>query len=728
MQAKNAIRTVLFGLGFLSIGTQIYLLRVFLTVSGGNEMILGAALASWMLLTGAGAFLGRFSHFINRRTGFLVTLMMIAGLLPTLSVFILEIMKTWMAPSGSMANLWMIMTAAVGIQLPFCLLNGFIFSCMSGFSADISPASAYSWESMGSMASGALVNLVFLWILGPYQGLALLTVSWFMIVLIFTYSFATKTCFYLGLIFSLSVSIALLTIGFQSISEKLLYRDQQVISNMGTPYGQVVVTRNQGQMNYYENGLLLFSGGNEISNEENVHLAMVQRERPQNVLLISGGYSGTINEILKYKPYVIDYVEMNPSLIGIASKYTKQLHHQAVRVHETDARKFIRKSPQMYDVVLVNLPGPSTLQLNRYYTMDFLIEIKKTMKPGGVIAYSLPTGSDYISREAGLMNATLLATLQQHFSQTLIIPVERNYFLASDSALDIDIPKLIQQRAIPTVYVNQYYMDVRQLRERSGYVTSAVNTTMYPHPVRVPPPCQGGATPMGFRNSDFNPVATFYQNLWWLGIFSVNPVMIVCILAVVLMVVIASLNSVSAGLFTGGFTLASTEILLIFGLQVLYGYVYQVIGLIIMVFMLGLALGAALDFKTFRTSPVGSYFLLQASLAVYSILLPVLLMWLGSGQINEGCAVASVVVFAFLAAVIVGMEYRMASILVKGPPGDAVSRNYSADLFGSGMGAFIVTLVLFPLAGILYTGFFLAVLNMISGLILFIRPRKIVSL
>jgi len=49
--------------------------------------------------------------------------------------------------------------------------------------------------------------------------------------------------------------------------------------------------------------MLLFSTGNEISNEENVHYAMVQHPNPENILLISGGFSGTIAEIMKYNQF-----------------------------------------------------------------------------------------------------------------------------------------------------------------------------------------------------------------------------------------------------------------------------------------------------------------------------------------------------------------------------------------------------------------------------------------
>lgn len=724
---------MLFGLGFISIGAQIFLLREFFIVFNGNELVFGIVFSLWLMFTGAGAYLARFIKDPGRNIVFAVFLLVLNGSLPSILIIGLDWLKVQMIPTGSMAGLWMVIVMATAVQLPFCLLNGFLFSFLSTISPGNALAGAYSWESAGSMASGALVNLVFLWIFDSYLSLLLLSAAYFIALLFFTYRMIRRNHFYLVTVCSLSLLGTLFYFDLPAFSERNLFNGQQVISNMGTPYGQVVVTKNQNQMNFYENGLLLFSSGNEISNEENVHPAMVQREMPRHVLLISGGYSGTLDEIMKYKPERVDYVEMNPSLIRIASKYTGQLRYPSVRVHEMDARKFIRSTTQMYDVILVNLPAPSTLQLNRYYTLDFLVEIDRILKPGGVLSYSLPTGSDYVGKEASQLNAVLYHTLNQIFDDVLVVPLERNYFMASGSPLNIDIPALIQERGIPTVYVNQYYLDAGQLRERSSYVTARIVNTLAEsnHPI---PPRSGRVlaspdhTSKRFINRDFYPVAIFYQNLWWLGYFSVNPLVILGIGSLILLLALATLNARSISLFTGGFTLASSEIILVFGLQVIYGFVFQVIGLIIMVFMGGLALGAGVKIKILQTRPSASLFFLQVGLANCSIVLPILLLWLGAREINAIIVQGILFAFAFFAAFVVGQEYRLVAALVKTSPWATVSRNYSADLFGSGIGAFFVTMILFPYLGILWTGVFLAFLNMLSAAIPFLLPRKSISL
>jgi len=53
---------VIFTLGLITISTQIVLLREFLSIFYGNELVVGMILTNWMLLTGLGAYIGRISE------------------------------------------------------------------------------------------------------------------------------------------------------------------------------------------------------------------------------------------------------------------------------------------------------------------------------------------------------------------------------------------------------------------------------------------------------------------------------------------------------------------------------------------------------------------------------------------------------------------------------------------------------------------------------------------
>ena len=713
MKHKVAIRVALFALGFISIATQIYLIREFLSVFYGNELVFGVSLANWMLLTGFGAWLGRFATRIKGKISFGVFLFLLLSLLPTLMILKLDFFRVMVFPYGSMISLWQTIYATFLIQLPFCLINGYLFTSLSFFLATggswTKIPGAYAMESLGSMISGILVNFVLLWLFAPFSGILFITLVFLLLVCVCSWLSFRPVYSISVILVSVGIMTGLFLVDFQSVSEKLLYKGQRILANENTPYGQVVITGNEGQLNFFENGILLFSSGNLIRNEESVHIAMVQHAHPERVLLVSGGISGTIEEILKYHPGQIDYVELNPSLVTLSRKFIRENKHPGIRTHITDARKFIKEAKDPYDVVLINLPEPSSLQINRFYTVEFFRELKRKLNPGAVISVSLPTTSNYVSEQAGKLNSSLYLTLGDVFLNVRIIPLERNYFLASDARLDIDIPGLIRKKSIPTTYVNDSYLDNRQIMERSSYVMKNISAEVG-------------------LNHDFRPVAFIYQLDFWLSHFESNIWILAIILAVTGFLILATLKPVSAGIFTGGFTGASMEVILVLSLQIIFGYLFQIVGVIIMLFMLGLTVGSGMTKRLLRNPKLKHYLRLQVLLAIFSLLIPLFLFWISSSDLPGWFIQIQVGIFTFIISFIVGMEYRMASCLSTTNLIKGITGNYSADLFGSAFGALIVTVFLLPLMGFIYTGIVLALLNALSAVILFLRRKKIVPL
>jgi len=55
-------------LGISSIAVQLIVLREFLNVFYGNELVFGIILGSWFLLTGLGSYLGRYVRKLVNKT------------------------------------------------------------------------------------------------------------------------------------------------------------------------------------------------------------------------------------------------------------------------------------------------------------------------------------------------------------------------------------------------------------------------------------------------------------------------------------------------------------------------------------------------------------------------------------------------------------------------------------------------------------------------------------
>jgi spermidine synthase len=257
------------------------------------------------------------------------------------------------------------------------------------------------------------------------------------------------------------------------------------------------------QLNIYDNGKLLFSTDNQIANEEAVHFAMAQHPGPRNVLLVSGGISGITGEILKYSVDRVDYVEINPLIFTLGQKYTSSLEDPRIYPIRQDARMFLKKTGPLYDVVLINLPEPSTAQLNRFYTVEFLYQVKDRMNNGGIIALNMPSTVNYLSDEALMLNSVIYNTCQEVFAKVLIIPGQRNYYLASDKPLTINVAQLIENKNIKNDYLNLNYIDTLSLQERSDYLIEHLDLN-------------------AFTNKDFKPVSYFYYLGYWLSQFNLG--------------------------------------------------------------------------------------------------------------------------------------------------------------------------------------------------------------
>ncbi len=705
MHTRTAIHVAFFSLGFLSISTQIYLIREFLNVSQGNEMIMGIVLSMWMLLTGFGAYSVK---FLNQKWfSFRISLLFLIALsaLPSIMLIALDLIKAGFFPYGKVINLWEMIILSVIILFPFCYINGFLFSVLSKQITKTHLVTGFSIESAGSMVAGVLVNFIFLWISDTWLSITILTTLAFILILIYTFLLNNRLHLILVIVFSI-VFVGLISFfDYQMFSGSTRYPNQHILVNRGTPYGQVVITAQQAQLNLYENGVLLCSSNNEILNEEKVHFAMIQHPDPRNILQISGGFSGSIAEILKYRPENVDYVELNSALIRIASLFSNVFQDDRVHIYNADARRFIRETKRKYDVVLIDLPAPSTLQLNRFYTDEFFSALKMKLYPGAVVSLSLPTGSIYISPQAVKLNSSLYHTLKNNFKQVMIVPADRNYFLGSDSLLRINIPHLILEKEISTVFVNPFYLDENDLSDRSDFMHSKISSTVS-------------------INHDFHPVTMVYQQLWSFRIISENKGIMIILSLFIILVMLISLNPVSAGLFAGGFTLASIEVILIFSFQVLFGYIFQVIGVIIMLFMLGLAAGSRISVSFFRNHLLRSYLILQIITSIIALMVPVLLVWFQISMISDLFVQLTVALTAFIISFIVGMEYGLAAGLTRSSTEITVASNYSADLFGAAAGAFLVTALLYPLLGMVQTGLVLFLLNVLCAMNLFFRRRK----
>ncbi|MCX6243730.1 MAG: hypothetical protein NTU98_03415 [Bacteroidetes bacterium] len=705
---EHSVRISLFTLGFSSLFTQVLLLRECFTLLNGNELVIGIILANWVLLTGAGAYLGRFFGKMKVKIPFLLFLQFIFSLLPLLMILKLDLWKALSIPVGSMPGLTTIIGSTFLIQLPFCLLNGFLFIAfvhqLSELSGKNASARSYSIESVGGMVAGLVVNVLIFNAISPFACLHILLVLNLVVCILTSLSSGIRPVRFIMIPVCIVFMIVPFFTDLETQTLNNLYPGQKIISHRPTPYGNVDITMNAGQLNYYENGLLLFSSGNEIFNEEAVHFAMVQHPHADKVLLVSGGISGTVGEILKYHPVLVDYIELDPELIRTGKRYSKMLDNPVIRITEGDARRFIRTAKEKYDMALISLPEPSTLLLNRYYTLEFLKELKPVLNAGAVISIALPSTADYVSTTALKTNSILYQTLHKVFANVLILPEQKNYFLASDSPLSSEISTLTAKHGISNKFVNAFYLDENSLKDRSEYVMSQLDRN-------------------SDANTDFRPMAFFMQIRYWISMFRWNMLVYGIVILAAVLLILLSLNRISLGLFTGGFTASSVEMLILFSFQIIYGYLFLATGIVITLFMAGLAAGAWSYRKIYPVSSINNYIYIQIALALFSLGFPFIILAMNLPGIPVFFVQIVFILLTLIISFITGLMFSMASVINAKNVTTTTAFNYSADLFGSALGAIVTTIVLLPLLGLVVTCLILVAVNLFSAGFLYVRMK-----
>jgi spermidine synthase len=199
--------------------------------------------------------------------------------------------------------------------------------------------------------------------------------------------------------------------------EQRKYRDQ-VIHQEQTRYQRVVMTRAQGHHWLYLDGHTQFSSFDEERyHEPLVHPAMLVSAARRRVLMLGGGDGLALREVLKH-PEVSDVtlvdIDQAMTTLGQTHEVLVTLNRGAfadprVSVVNQDGYRYLRDADRRFwDVILVDLPDPRTIDLARLYGREFYHLAYEHLSPGGVIATQAT--SPFFTRRAFLsVSATMAA-------------------------------------------------------------------------------------------------------------------------------------------------------------------------------------------------------------------------------------------------------------------------------------------------------------------------------
>lgn len=747
-------------MGFTFVNAQILLIRELLVIFQGNELTIGVILGNWLLLEALGSgFLGRIAERTRKTVeGFALLQILLAVILP-LSILLARTLRSLVGiAAGEAMGILATVFYSLLILAPISLCDGaeFTFGCKAhwSFSGEQEPSlgKVYLYEALGAMVGGICFTYLFVLHLNSYQialivgGLNLISASLLVTIRPSEGARPPISLFRGNLLLKGMASVLLVLILYglfspiaQSIHMNSLrrqWRGLELVENRNSIYGNIAVVKRDEQLTFFENGLPIASVPvSDITYaEELVHIGLLSHPSPKRILLVGGGIGGPISEILKHSPHLIDYVELDPLLIDMFKTHSAaariDLSDSRVRIRTMDGRFFLRKTDEKYDVIILNLPPPSSLLLNRFYTLEALRLVHSRLDDKGLVIVTMPGSLTYLSEELINLNGCLLVTLKEVFSHVRLIPGDVNIFLSSPSPFDNLTPAVLEvrmnRRQLSTKLITfahlRYKLDRRRERWALRYLEEALGTR---------------------PNHDFRPSAVFYQlalwnakfypglrdlfnripqwNIWWIwfplllafvGFFLIrrrwgNPINF----------------SLSFAILSTGFTGMALDIIFILAFQSIYGYIYHWIGLLMAIFMVGLASGSFSmthylnrihrDLRVFLGLEIGLIFL--------ALLAPILLV-----TIREWVQ-PLILILSWISGYLVGAEFPLAGkmCLEKDEKlGHAAGRLYGLDLTGAWAGAIGVGIFLVPSLGVFQTCLLILTLKGVSFICLWLSSHR----
>lgn len=715
--------------GIADIMAQLTLMRELLNVFAGNELVFGVILGNWLVLTGAGAYLARLSRRLRRPLSLLIAGQVVVAVAPVASVYALRVLHNVVFIRGAELGLTEAAVSSFVLLLPYCIVGGGLhtLACtlLSKRRDAHGIAGVYFLDSIGGVIGGLLFTFVLVFLLGHF-GILYVSAAVNLTLAVAVAAVAGRRIA-AGVTAAVGVALAVLVavVDLDAVSLKAQYAGWRIVYHGNSPYGSLLVTESAGQHNFISSGLTLFTTDDVEQAEETVHYGMAQRPAARDVLLIGGGVSGTIAEILKYPVRRVDYVELDPLILEVAEQYLPgRLADPRVHVATTDGRLFVKQADRRYDVVLVDMPQPSTLQVNRFYTVEFFGEVRRILKPGGVLCFSLGTYENYLSPELTALIAVTHKTLRAVFGRVLILPPGRVFFLASDGELTTDIAGRLEKHGIQTYRVRRSYLGRTDTAPHPGWEAGPQWGALAPHRMEA---VRQALSDEAEVNRDFSPVLYYHQLRRWMSRFRTRFGLLGGFLAVVLVLFLLQVRRVSFAIFTTGFAASALEVVLLVSFQILHGVVYHKLGMIITMFMLGLAAGSLAMSRWLTAWGRRALVRLEFSIAAYAVVLPLALM--GLGRLGGGAWMvisAEVVVplLTLLLAVLVGMEFPLAARVDFQGVAPTAGRLYLADLVGACLGAMLVSTVLIPLISVTGACAVVAALNVASGGVLLLKRRR----
>lgn len=275
-------------------------------------------------------------------------------------------------------------------------------------------ASVMEKDYFGSLVGGVFFAFIGLPLLGISYTPFVLGVTNFVVAIWLFYKMNANVVLYRkkALVFFGMFVSAILILGFVYTDRIILFGEQnkykdKIVFETQSKYQKITITKWKKDYWLYINGNEQLSTFDEfLYHEPLVHPIMNLVKEHRDILILGGGDGFAVREILKYNDVEnIVMVDLDPAMtdLGMNNEIMthfnkKSMHSPKLKIYNEDGFNYIEDVNAFFDVIIVDLPDPKSIEINKLYTKEFYQIAKLRLRPNGMIITQ--AGSPYYATEA----------------------------------------------------------------------------------------------------------------------------------------------------------------------------------------------------------------------------------------------------------------------------------------------------------------------------------------
>jgi spermidine synthase len=689
--------------GLVTLGFQILFVRKLISILGPSEMGYALIITIWLLLTGLGAWLCEKTRHCY--TAGYTTLTIYSFLAVILYGAIPKFHDLWGLKAGEIAGFAVLAATAFIILLPLCLFSGSLFvgivNSISVLRKGHNVSFTYIVESLGSLVAGVIITFIcFTFLADRYIALVLfILMVAVMIVKIDKRLLLAPPRITLGIMCLFAgVAFALSNFGHQ-------FGSQMIVGNTDTPYQHLTCAEYESQFTVYSDGRKMFSYP-QAEEAERIYPILWQKDSFENIALIGFCPPDKLAELSKYPRAQIDLYELDRHLYDFAIAYLPAeaaniLSGQGIGYIWDDPYLAISETDRKYDFVLLNYSNPVDGVSNRYFTVDFYERIARVLKPDGIFAMIIPASGNLLRGNLKEYISILYNSLRVKFANVKIIPGEEYIFLASndDSAIRLEINSLlrakrlngIETRFVDSVYLSYLLDPMMMIRTDEIYFNEIARANTISRPI------------VFYFNSilwaeRFFKVEKSFLVFWQKHGIPLHLLLLLPALPFLFLLRRKSETPYFSLAYLAGFAGITLQMTLLVLYQSYFGNIYSRIGLLVGLFMIGLAAGGYLPYRLKREEARRKIWFCAASLLGGIIVLGLF----AATRHNEIPVLRHLIILllAFLSGGFSGFLFSFAAVSYRFKyDAERPGVFYLSDLLGSSLAGLIISVLFIPLLG-----------------------------